>query len=766
MADFTPRPHQEEILTYRKGTMGIAAVPGSGKTWTLSKLAAKVIKDKVLEVGQEILIVTLTNSAVDNFSARINEFLYEGGSPPLIPPYRVRTLHGLAHDIVRERPDLVGLDPAFSIIDDRAANQIRNDVTNSWLGSKPTILDNYLSPSIDEKRIDWVRGKLLPGLIQSVSNAFIRTAKNYRQAPSDLKKKLESLPVRLPLAEMGTEIYTRYQRALAYQCAVDFDDLIWLAYRGLDSDNDFLMRLRYRWPYILEDEAQDSSELQEQILRLLVGEEGNWVRVGDPNQAIFESFTTANPKYLQDFIRQCDHDQKLPTSGRSTKSIIDLANALVDWTRLEHPNQRARTALDAQHIEPTLPGDPQPNPKDNPEKVKFIAKEYSSEGEIKAVAESLAEWVSNNQNKTVGVLVPSHHHGEELVKALIKMGIKVEESLLRTTISTRKTTGALGNILNYLGDPGNPRLLARIYQVWRRKEFGNPKAKEEIDAGTDLLAKCKKVEDFLWPRPGRDWLNEPEITQAAAPILDSFITFREIVKRWQGSVLLPINQVVLTIAQDLFEETHELALVHKLAQLLRQVADTNPGWGFRELAGELSIIAKNERRFLGFSEDDTGFDTEKYKGIVVISTMHKAKGLEWDRVHLMSINEYDFPSGKLADKYYPEKWFIRETEADISDSNPGVRLNLEAETLSQLETLIKPEVHDFYEEGHATREARLDFIRERLRLFYVGITRAREELIITFNKGRYGDKKAALPMLELAEFWEDYLDGIRRNFSA
>ena len=231
-------------------------------------------------------------------------------------------------------------------------------------------------------------------------------------------------------------------------------------------------------------------------------------------------------------------------------------------------------------------------------------------------------------------------------------------------------------------------------------------------------------------------------------------------------MLLPVNQVVLTIAQDLFEETHELALVHKLAQLLRLVADTNPGWGFREMAGELSIIAKNERRFLGFSEDDTGFDTKKYKGIVVISTMHKAKGLEWDRVHLMSVNEYDFPSGKITEKYYPEKWFIRRSEAPFSDTNAGVRLNLEAETLSQLETLIKPDVHDFYEEGIATREARLDFIRERLRLFYVGITRAREELIISFNKGRYGDKKAAVPMLELAEFWEDYLDGIRRNFSA
>ena len=53
MADYTPRLHQEAILTYRKGTMGIAAVPGSGKTWTLSKLAANIIQDKVLEEGQE-----------------------------------------------------------------------------------------------------------------------------------------------------------------------------------------------------------------------------------------------------------------------------------------------------------------------------------------------------------------------------------------------------------------------------------------------------------------------------------------------------------------------------------------------------------------------------------------------------------------------------------------------------------------------------------------------------------------------------------------
>ena len=71
------------------------------------------------------------------------------------------------------------------------------------------------------------------------------------------------------------------------------------------------------------------------------------------------------------------------------------------------------------------------------------------------------------------------------------------------------------------------------------------------------------------------------------------------------------------------------------------------------------VVAKNERRFLGFSADDSGFDPSRHKGKVVVATMHKAKGLEWDRVYLMSVNNYDFPSGMANDQYISEKFFIR-----------------------------------------------------------------------------------------------------------
>src|SRR5512136_989976 len=130
------RPKQLEILNYSHGKMGISAVPGSGKTWTLSFLAADLLKRGILLDDQEILVVTLVNSSVDNFYNRISSFIEARGLIPNIG-YRVRTLHGLAHDIVRERPELLGLDNNFQIIDEREAESIRDGVAKAWLQSHP-----------------------------------------------------------------------------------------------------------------------------------------------------------------------------------------------------------------------------------------------------------------------------------------------------------------------------------------------------------------------------------------------------------------------------------------------------------------------------------------------------------------------------------------------------------------------------------------------------------------------------------------------------
>ena len=156
MLPFTPRPSQQAILNYTGGTLGISAVPGSGKTHILSALAAQIIASGTLGVDQEVLIVTLVNSAVDNFSSRIGGFISERGLIPRVG-YRVRTLHGLAHDIVRENPSLVGLESRFAIVDEREADFIRKEAASSWLAAHPYELDDYLDPEMDASKQDWVR---------------------------------------------------------------------------------------------------------------------------------------------------------------------------------------------------------------------------------------------------------------------------------------------------------------------------------------------------------------------------------------------------------------------------------------------------------------------------------------------------------------------------------------------------------------------------------------------------------------------------------
>ncbi|MCZ7543435.1 MAG: ATP-dependent helicase [Anaerolineae bacterium] len=294
--------------------------------------------------------MTLVNAAVDNFARRVADFVQERGLLPNFG-YRVRTLHGLAHDIVRERPGLVGLSDDFQIVDERLADEIRQEVAEAWLRGHPYDLDAYLTADLDERRADWVRRDRWPQLVSEVALAFIRMAKDLGLTPDDIRARLDELQMPLFLAEMGCDIYADYQRALAYRGAVDFDDLIRLALQALRLDADYLERLRYHWPYILEDEAQDSSAAQEAILWLLAGEDGNWVRVGDPNQAIYETFTTASPKFLLAFLeRPGVARRELPNSGRSTASIMHLANFLIDWTQTPPPGRgSARRPADALH---------------------------------------------------------------------------------------------------------------------------------------------------------------------------------------------------------------------------------------------------------------------------------------------------------------------------------------------------------------------------------------------------------------------------------
>ena len=141
------RDSQKRILSYQAGKMGISAVPGSGKTWTLSRLAVKLVAEQEFQPEQEILIVTFSNSAADVFASRISSLLLERGMLSNLG-YRVRTLHGLANDIIRERPELAGLSNEFSILSEPDADAILSGSVAAWYRNNSDILDDFLADDL------------------------------------------------------------------------------------------------------------------------------------------------------------------------------------------------------------------------------------------------------------------------------------------------------------------------------------------------------------------------------------------------------------------------------------------------------------------------------------------------------------------------------------------------------------------------------------------------------------------------------------------
>lgn len=373
-----------------------------------------------------VLIVTFSNAGVANFKGRIARLLSEEHMPRHAG-YDVRTLHSLSLWILQQDSAEQGLDPdSLSVLQEMERNRILADVARLWLSGRADLADELFGKDVAG---DWQRRRVLFEL----GAAVIRNAKMVRLTPAALLYRLAALDEspEVLLARAGAELYDLYQTRLSTQGAADFDDLIWMAYDLLLRNDALLARLRRRWPYILEDEAQDSSPLQERILSLLTGTDGNWVRVGDPNQAINATFTSAEPRYFRAFCRRDDVELvRLEESGRSALPIIHLANALVRWTCEEYPVPTIRErAFEYQLIRPVKVDDPQPNPPAEEGHVALTREFASWKQEVEWTVERALGYTASFPDRTVAILTPINALGIKVVQELSRRGAEYDDLL-------------------------------------------------------------------------------------------------------------------------------------------------------------------------------------------------------------------------------------------------------------------------------------------------------------------------------------------------
>ncbi len=733
------RTRQQEILQYTGGRLGISAVPGSGKTFVLSLLAVKLIH-KLATTNcldqQEVLIVTFSNAAVYSFRTRINEFITArtyGGLPGT--GYSVRTLHALALEIVRTCPSSALLAEDFVILDDRRTRDLRQRTTHQVLADATYLLEEFCNPDYTDAArhftrdaVDWM-GRL------------IETAKQKRLAPDAFRERWAGQEGNFPLLECGLQVYERYQAALRELNALDYTDLLYLAVNIVEQDPHLQARLAQQWPYVLEDEAQDSNSLQEELLRLITAAHHNWVRVGDPNQAINTTFTGADPDLLHRFLADPDTVQlPLEQSGRSTTDIIVCANALIAWSRQQYATHPHIQGLALPRIEATGPDDPQPNPIVPPGPTVVLRDLLYEEAHANQdVARSLQRWQTRPeaQEQTVAVLAYTNKRAQALVKVLQEHSIDVDETLLRSTSQAVRQVMRIRRGLDFIRQPD----LNAVKRIWKEDWVQlkgaplNREGRENVAPDPDEecvtpLTRMQQAMEADWRQAEpyfENWMQmESTATQDLAPAEKAVIdNFRATLARWTESVLLPVDEIVLQIGSDLFDAMEDVALTYRLSLYLYDFVQGHTENVLKLCSQELHELIQGRSTGRGVLSAEMEYRAQP--GQVTVSTMHSAKGLEWDRVYLVGLNDSVVPFN-VAQVYVRGSAYIRNARKHHTD----MALDLGAEVEEQVTLLAAGEL-DKYQEGWASYRARCATIDERLRLLYVAITRARRYLVLLYD---------------------------------
>lgn len=303
---------QNAVITDSQYTLVLAGA-GSGKTRVLVHRIAWLCLEKRYPANS-IFAVTFTNKAAAEMQERIQDLIGEAHFNGMW----VGTFHGLAHRLLRIFAKQAGLPTNFQLIDNDDQNRLVKRI--------------FKERKIDEKQ--WSSKECV---------AFISTQKENGLRPHDIA-------IDDPKSAMWQKIYVDYQAICDRVGYVDFSEIILRTYELLKNNYEVLDYCHRRFSNILVDEFQDTNHIQFQLVKTLAGNTSNVMIVGDDDQSIY-SWRGANADNLQLFINDYPDTEiiRLEQNYRSSGNILEVANQLIThnknrlgknlWTESEQGEQ-------------------------------------------------------------------------------------------------------------------------------------------------------------------------------------------------------------------------------------------------------------------------------------------------------------------------------------------------------------------------------------------------------------------------------------------
>ena len=612
---------------HKNGPIMVIAGAGSGKTRVLTYRIAYL-----MEMGVDpfsILSLTFTNKAAREMKSRISQIVGESKSKNLW----MGTFHSIFARILRSESELLGYSSNFTIYDTQDS-------------------DRLIATIIKELKLDkdLYKYKNIRNRISSLKNNLV-TVKAYL---SNQELVLQDNESRRP---MFGKVYQTYVNRCFKASAMDFDDLLLKTNELLNRFPEVLAKYQERFKYIHVDEYQDTNHSQYLIVKALADRYENLCVVGDDAQSIY-GFRGANIENILSFQKDYSNSTiyRLEQNYRSTKNIVNAANSVINnninkldkevWTENESGekieiNQSITDSDEGRFVSTSIYKN-----KDNLDLGNdSFAVLYRTNAQSRSIEDALRR--KNIPYEVYGGL--SFYQRKEIKDILAYLRVIVnnsdEESIKR--IINFPTRGIGQTTLDKLLIYSNTKNIS-IYQTLENLND------EEININSGTK---KKLNEFLILIKSFELLNEK---------LNAFEMVEEVLKR---------IEIINVLKSDGTPES--ISRIENIEELLNGIKDF--------IVGEEEVVNSNGS-LSDFLEDvalasDLDKDINKTEKKVSLMTIHLAKGLEFNHVYIVGLEEDLFPSA------------------------------LSSTTRADLE--------------------------EERRLFYVAITRAKKKVIISYAKTRY-----------------------------